>query len=95
MTTLNSLQSSASTLERARLLRHQDTGPSKVSMTVTYLNRLGLSLDDLDRKFHTVHVAGTKVFTSLLKLISSILSKHSKQRKISFTTEHVNMHYII
>ena len=60
--TLNSLVSNASMLERSRQQKDR-LAWQNIPKTQMYLNRLGVSLDDLDHKFKTVHIAGTKVLT--------------------------------
>ena len=60
--TLNSLVSNASMLERSRQQKDR-LAWQNIPKTQMYLNRLGVSLDDLDHKFKTIHIAGTKVLT--------------------------------
>ena len=85
--TLNSLVSNASMLERSRQQKDR-LAWQNIPKTQMYLNRLGVSLDDLDHKFKTVHIAGTKVLTFVFVFFvlnlpcSFSLSRRNLQRVI-------------
>ena len=56
---MNSLQSNAAVLEKARLQKDRQA-LYNVPFTEKYLNRVGIPLDVLD-KLNVIHVSGTKV----------------------------------
>lgn len=58
--TLNSLQSNASVLEKARLQKDRQA-ITNVPFTEKYLNRIGISIDKIDQQLKIIHVSGTKV----------------------------------
>ena len=60
MVALNSLQSNAAVLERARAQKDR-WAQLNIPQTQKYLNRVGVTLDELDDKLLTIHVSGTKV----------------------------------
>lgn len=62
---LNSLQSNAAVLEKARLQKDRQA-VFNVRNTEKYLNRLGISLDMIDKQLKIIHVSGTKVHALLL-----------------------------
>jgi len=72
--TLNTLQSNASVLERARLQKDRQA-VNNVPFTQKYLNRVGISLDVLD-ELKVVHVSGTKGKGSTCAFCESILKYH-------------------
>lgn len=55
---LNGLQSNAATVQKSLARTHDSTCPN-VKETEHYLNKIGISLDDLDG-LSVIHVAGTK-----------------------------------
>ena len=61
--TLNSLQSNAAVLEKARLQKDRQA-VFNVPYTEKYLNRIGISLDTIDQQLKIIHVSGTKVHAS-------------------------------
>ena len=65
METLNSLQSNASVLEKARLQKDRQA-MLNVPFTEKYLNRIGISLDTINQKLRIIHVSGTKVDSFLI-----------------------------
>ncbi|XP_059351170.1 folylpolyglutamate synthase, mitochondrial-like isoform X1 [Daphnia carinata] len=73
--TLNSLQSNASVLEKARLQKDRQA-ITNVPFTEKYLNRLGISLDKIDQQLKIIHVSGTKGKGSTCAFCESILRHH-------------------
>jgi folylpolyglutamate synthase len=66
--TLNSLQSNAAVLEKARLQKDRQA-VGNVPFTEKYLNRIGISMNVLD-KLNVIHVSGTKVRVNIFKFLS-------------------------
>jgi len=70
--TLNSLQSNAAVLEKARLQNNRHA-LGNVPFTEKYLNRIGIPMEMID-KLNVIHVSGTKVtITNLLTTITDYL----------------------
>ncbi|XP_076054249.1 folylpolyglutamate synthase, mitochondrial-like [Oratosquilla oratoria] len=72
--TLNSLQTNAALLEKIRKGGVR-TGPYNVPKTAEYLNRVGVSPEDVD-KLSVIHIAGTKGKGSTCAFVESILREH-------------------
>ena len=62
--TLNSLQSNALVLERARMQKDRHA-VNNVPYTEKYLSRVGVTLNVLDSQLKVIHVSGTKVCSHL------------------------------
>lgn len=58
--TLNSLQSNAAVLEKARLLKDRQA-LTNVPFTEKYLSRIGISQEMIEKNLQIIHVSGTKV----------------------------------
>lgn len=67
---LNSLQSNAAVLEKARLQKDRQA-VYNVRNTEKFLNRVGISLDMIDKQLKIIHVSGTKVHAFLLLITSN------------------------
>ncbi|KAK8380551.1 hypothetical protein O3P69_016861 [Scylla paramamosain] len=70
--TLNSLQSNAAVLQR---IRQQRGFTNNVQATECFLDRVGISLKDLD-SLSVIHIAGTKGKGSTCSFVESILREH-------------------
>ena len=83
MAALNSLQSNAATIARARKTRDKHANKNLVD-TIKYLERVGVTLDDLD-KLSVIHVAGTKGKGSVCAFTESILKRYGGGQLFNFT----------
>lgn len=57
---LNSLQSNAAVLEKARLLKDRQA-VFNIPYVEKYLGRIGIPLEEVDNRLPVIHVSGTKV----------------------------------
>jgi len=73
--TLNSLQSNALVLERARMQKDRHA-VNNVPYTEKYLSRVGVTLNVLDSQLKVIHVSGTKGKGSTCAFCESILRYH-------------------
>lgn len=83
---LNGLQTNAATVKKLIGLPH-NTRSSNIKETLTYLNKLGITVNDLD-KLSVIHVAGTKGKGSTCAMTESIL-RHLNVRTGFYSSPHL------